>query len=1091
MTCPSCQVDNPEGARFCSNCGTALAARRPVEGERRLVTIMFADVVGSTRLAESVDPEVWAELMNGALGFMIEAVNRYEGTVGRLMGDAILALFGAPVAHEDDAIRAVRAAIDLRDAAASYAEVVAREHGLDFAVRVGVNTGLSVLAMVGDATKAEYTAMGDSANLAARLQALAAPQGILIGPETNALVQHAFHTVATAPQPVKGKAEPLTTYEVIGPRSVQGSARGVAGLASPLVGRDVEVGRLLELLSQARGGHGSLAFLAGDAGLGKSRLVAELRARAEPQTVWQEARGVPYARTEPYHPWRQLFSSGAPDMGAGMKRRGDSADTELDDSAAAITRMLSGAADQQLDSRSLASGGMAARRLTSAISTYLWRLAATATVVVVMEDLHWFDRSSVDLLEAVSEELRDRRVLVLALMRRDRGTPAWDLLQRVLEGSLPAASTTVLEVTPLERGAAVSLLGGMLDVQEMPQATRVLILDKAEGNPFYLEEVIRSLIDSGHIVSSDGRWQVATTISEVDVPDTLSGVLSARIDRLPERTRRVALTASVIGRVFDSNLLSAVMREAPAVHPPDLEPDLGTLTTEDLINRLQLADFDYRFKHELTRDAAYRRLLLRRRRELHARVAQELELRHPDRLGELARTLSHHYLMGERWLEGARHGLVAARQAVRLYALPDALASFEAALDALARLDREGAGVPPTGEETARRPIEELYVDTLMGWINTSAIVRSHEDPDRRPRIIARGEEAVARARALGDERRLTGALVALGNVHALSGFPGTGFESLLEAHETAKELGDDQLFLLPFWAATEIMVDDDPAGAVRQFGEVIELARKVGNQGIEAHALGSTALALGRLGRFDEAAATAQLALQVARDSGSIIKQADVNIMVGAAFLDMGRENEAHDHAARGTELASSVKGMECTCIGLQLLGTIERRRRNLVEASDRLVDSIALGKGTAYEAMAYNAKGVLAGTEVLRGLNKTVTAIEQEIDNAEASRDGFGAANLRLELADALVELGLAASAEPHVRQAIQWYSQRLMYPYLIRALRLLAGVLHAAGAEAAAQTARLEADGFAAVLDGPASAVRHSPAPDAAGEQPEVDR
>ena len=362
----------------------------------------------------------------------------------------------------------------------------------------------------------------------------------------------------------------------------------------------------------------------------------------------------------------------------------------------------------------------------------------------------------------------------------------------------------------------------------------------------------------------------------------------------------------------------------------------------------------------------------------------------------------------------------------------------------------------------------QLRVDTLVGWLGTSAIVRQHEDPALRTGIIARAEEAVARARQLGDERRLTAALVALGNAHALSGFPGTGFESLLEAQQTARRLGDDQRFLLPFWAATEIMVDDDPSGAVEQFAAVIDLARKVGNQTIEAHALGTTVMALGRLGRFEEAVATAQAALLVAEASGSVIKKADVNILVGAAYLDMGRVEEAFDHAKLGTELALSVAGKECTSSGLQLLGTIERRRRNLAEASDRLVDSIEVGRGTSYEALAYNAKGLLASTDVLRGVTKSVSAIETEIENAEASKDGLGLANLRLELATALVELGQPAAAEPQVRQAVQWFRQRLMYPYVARALRQLAAVLTMTGDEEGARTAREESQAIATALE-----------------------
>src|SRR5690606_35717237 len=368
--------------------------------------------------------------------------------------------------------------------------------------------------------------------------------------------------------------------------------------------------------------------------------------------------------------------------------------------------------------------------------------------VVLMEDVHWFDRSSVDLLETLAQDLHGRRMLILSLMRPERDTPGWQLLERARAGAAPK-STTVIDLVPLDREAALSQLQGMLGIEDMPSATRELLLAKTEGNPFYLEEVVRSLIDSGHIVRDEGAWRIAAPIREVDVPGTLSGVLSARIDRLPESTRRVALTAAVIGREFASTLLSAVLRDAPTDVPPDIGVDLGTLEAEALIDQLPLADFDYRFKHELTKDAAYQRLLLRRRRELHVRVAQELELRHADRLDQLAGTLSHHYLLGESWLHGAGYGLVAATQAVRLHALTDALESFEAIIAALERSRAGSEAAPATALAADSRRRDELYVDALVGWLGTSATARQHEDPDQRSGIIARAEEAVARARLL------------------------------------------------------------------------------------------------------------------------------------------------------------------------------------------------------------------------------------------------------------------------------------------------------------------------------------------------------
>lgn len=1037
MTCSKCRVENVEGAKFCSNCGTALNTPRPVEGERRVVTILFADVVGSTSLAEQVDPEVWAELMNGALGFMIAAVNRYEGTVGRLMGDAILALFGAPIAHEDDAVRAVLAAVDVRTASAEYAAALKRDYGLDFAVRVGVNTGLSVVTTVGDDTKAEYTAMGDAANVAARLQSLASPQGILIGPETYALVRHAVDTRKRESDSLRGKTETIATYEVLEPKQVAERARGLDGVSSPFVGRKTELRVLGDLLRAADGGHARLAFLVGEAGLGKSRLIAELKERTGGDVLWLEAKGLPYARTSPYHPWRQLLLDQA--------TRGDGAPEWT-----GVLAQLAGGGDERADS-----GGVSAvdaerfaGDIVRAMAQHLERLARTRTVVLVIEDFHWADQASVSLVERIAVTLRDERVLIVLLARPDRTAPAWDLMARAQAGAVTGLSQQpiYMTVSALERGDSKALLDSMLDIEGMPDAVAAKILDKAEGNPFYLEEMLKSLIDSGHIVAEGRSWRAGSQIGDVSLPNTLSAVLSARIDMLAEPTRDVVQTAAVIGRDFGSGLLSAVMRDVARASASDVVPHLTTLTREDLINRVLDVENDYRFKHELTRDAAYQRLLLRRRRELHTYVARELEAQNSRSLPAIAKLLAHHYQLGEQWLDAARHSLTAARQAVRLYAVPESLELFEATLAATDRfksVKSAETGAPDLAadnKEAKEKEAKEMAIDAGVGWVNAATISRFHEDPARRPAVIARGEEAVARARTLDDEFRLVSALVALGNVHILSGFPGAGFGYLGEASDTALRLGDEHLFLQPFWAATERMVDDDPVAAVSQFDRVIALARKVGHKAIEAHALGTKAAALARLGEFAKALESGEQALQAAEESGSTIKMADVNALVGTVYLEMGMADLGTEYGERGADLALSVQGMECACAALHVTGIGEMQRQHLPAANDKLRRSLEYGTGTAFEPWLHNVRISLANTELRAGESAAaVETIEQELAKAEAIHDGFGAANGRLALAEALLARGEAGRAEEQMIKSVQWFRERTMVPYLARALWL----------------------------------------------------
>src|SRR5918999_833267 len=310
MNCPRCQTANQEGARFCLNCAAPLEGPRPMKGERRFVTVLFADVVDSTRMGEQLDPEEVAEIMDGAFAFLNAAVAKYGGTVARLLGDAVLAFFGAPVAHEDDAERAVRAGLDIQAKAKEYAKQIKRNYGVDFEVRVGINTGLAVLAAVGDEIKTEYTAMGDTTNLAARMQSAAKPGTVLISADTYHLVKQLFEVKPRGATKVKGKSTHIETYEVLAPKTVPGRVRGLEGVTSPLVGRDAEVQSMQENLEGLFAGQGAFVAVVGEAGLGKSRLIAAVRklVNTDPQhqVVWLEGRAISYGQTMIYYPWQQV-----------------------------------------------------------------------------------------------------------------------------------------------------------------------------------------------------------------------------------------------------------------------------------------------------------------------------------------------------------------------------------------------------------------------------------------------------------------------------------------------------------------------------------------------------------------------------------------------------------------------------------------------------------------------------------------------------------------------------------------------------------------------------------------------------------------
>ena len=863
----------------------------------------------------------------------------------------------------------------------------------------------------------------------------------------------------------------------------------------------------------------------GEAGLGKSRLLSELAASLGSEAGWFEGRAISYARNAPLHPWQELLNAtlGLPegsDRAAFSERLtklhfGADEDPERPPWFALLSLLLGLENGTEL-AATATSADEASRTMAQAVANHLRRLARDRPLVLVLDDLHWADQASIGLLESLARTLSDERIVILCPLRPDRHVPSWALLERVETGSFKgaAARLTLIRLQPLSAGDARSLISELLGLEMLPSSTSSTILTKAEGNPLFLEEVVHSLIDSGHITLDGDTWSFSEEIRAVNVPDTLAGVLSARIDRLQPRTRDVAQTAAVIGRYFGSRLLAAVMHDSADIEPSrDIGPELETLTLEDLVNRTEPdSEVDYRFKHELTKDAAYERLLLKRRKQLHGLVADEIVVLRGDRGAEFAKDLAHHYRLAERWFEAANWSLVAARSAKAMYSLPESLKLAEGALEAIERLQEERAGGgsdtgPVTtaaanassddeggnadrdggdrgaGQLTTSPQDERSLEAQVLGELVSLGIkMRLHEDPERRARQLELAQRAVDLAKELGDKHLLVTSLVNLGNIYVLSGFPMSGFDPLLQAHDLSLELGSDNLFLLPFWVATEILLDDAPRRAAEQFDEVIELARKVGNKDIEAHALGTKTAALARLGKFAEATALGEQALAAAEASGSVIKRADVALLVGASLLDMGRSDQGLEHIERGTELALSVSGMQCACSGLYLLGEGQIAGNRLPEAVGNLQQSLDYALDSGYESLLHNVRASLAGVRFLSGDTKAIEAIEQEIDNAESLKDGYGAARARMTLAQALLSVDRAARAEGHARRAIQWFEERGMTPYSLKAHGILLDILKtmndkAGAAEAVREIERLQdliewPDERSALLGGPPS-------------------
>jgi class 3 adenylate cyclase/tetratricopeptide (TPR) repeat protein len=1053
LTCPKCGFSNPETAKFCSNCGNPLEQARAIEGERKFATILFADVARSTSIAEQLDPEDWAVVMNGAFGFMNAAVSKYGGTVSRLMGDAVLALFGAPVAHEDDAERAVRAGLEIQDAAMEYAKAVKQKHGFDFDLRVGINTGTAVLAFVGDAVKTEYTAMGDAANVAARLQSAAEPGTVLISADTHRLVHSLFDFKPRGAIEMKGKSAPVDSYEVIGVRAVPGKARGLEGLESAMVGRDKDIGLLRDRYAALKDGRGAAVAIIGEAGLGKSRLVAELRKLhdAAPQEVnWLEARGISFGMSIPYYPWRALGRQliGASEM--------DAAPVVREKIAAFVTRLGLRTTDIPYYETLLAVDSEESRRaLVSLASETVINGVAGAVVncikiaihagggvrphVIVMDDLHWSDSATLELIAQVATLVGYEPLLLLAVLRPDRRAPSWQLVDRL--GASLGDSFARIDLEPLDASASRELLGNLLQIEDLPERVRAQILERSEGNPFYLEEVLRSLIDGGEVVYENGHWRATKGIVDATIPETLAGVLSARIDRLPEQTKRVAQTASVIGRVFQHRVLQMVCGEGPIPERIEhVEPHIATLSYEQLVReRARDPEREYIFKHALTCEAAYGLLLKSRRRELHARAGQAIEALFPDRRDELAPMLAMHFTEADDIERGLLYAQRAAENARKLFASREELEHRDRVLALIDRLPTTTAGDK---------------IDAIVQW----AVVRHRVN--RYDGVIPRLEEAISLARELGDKRRLAMALSWIGNIYMVTGFPGNSFPYITEAQALAEETGEESLMLLPLFAATWSLVDRDPAGAITSLDEVIRLAREQNAFDVQGHAMTYKGVALARLGRFEEARMEVEAALELAPHAGSPVKEADIHIGAGMAYYELGEVEKGITYSRIGAEGAFRVNGLQCACAGYFGVGRGEMEKRNFDAALGDLSKSLTLITDSPMEAYANQIKGSLALTQFELGTAASIADLRAAIQAAYDFGDEYTGVTLSQKLAQVLMRLGQFDEAVSLLEGAMQFYREREMLPYLQGALELMAMLEEKRGNTIAAAERRAEA-------------------------------
>jgi class 3 adenylate cyclase/tetratricopeptide (TPR) repeat protein len=707
-----------------------LASRAALEGERKQVTILFADLKDSTELIRDLDPEAAQQLLDPALRHMMEAVHRYEGTVNQVLGDGIMALFGAPIAHEDHAIRACYAALAMQAAMREYSEEVRRAHGLEMRIRVGLNSGEVVVRTIGNDLHMDYSAVGQTTHLAARMEQLATPGSIRLTAATLRLAEGLIRVDALGPVPVKGLAEPIEVFELVGASAIRRRLQAAAARGlTRFVGRGREIEALCQALDRAGVGHGQVVAVVGEAGVGKSRLAYEFvhSHRTEGWLVLESA-SVSYGKATPYFPIIDLLKRYAHveehDDARTIRAKVTGQVLTLDDTLQEIIPALLSLLDALPEDSSFQKLDPPQRRQRTldGLKRVLLRESQAQPLVLVFEDLHWIDTETQALLDGLVESLPTARLLLLVNYRPDY-QHSW--------GS--KTYYTQLRLDPLPPVSADELLQGLLGDDPSLAPLKRLLVARTEGNPFFLEESVRTLVETRVLAGEPGDYHLAKPLDSLQAPATVQAVLAARIDRLPSEEKRLLQTAAVIGTDVFLPLLQAIT-ELPEA---GLHGGLAHLQAAEFLYEMRLfPEREYTFKHALTHEVAYGSLLQERRRALHTRIVEALETLAGDRLAEHVERLAHHALRGEVWKKALAYCRQAGEKAMARSAYRDAVGSFEQALSALPHL-------PET------RATREQAVDLRLAL--RSALLPFGDSGA----ILAYLREAEALAEALDDPRRL------------------------------------------------------------------------------------------------------------------------------------------------------------------------------------------------------------------------------------------------------------------------------------------------------------------------------------------------
>jgi len=993
MKCPECQFENREGAKFCGKCGhkfeltcsgcgaknqfdnnfcdecgydlakpkkapaldyskpqsytpkyladKILTTRSSIEGERKLVSVLFADVANYTALSEKLDPEEVHQIMDGCFKILMDEIHRHEGTINQFTGDGIMALFGAPLSHEDHAQRACYAALSIQKALENYSDKIKQDYGLNFKMRIGLNSGTVVVASIGDDLRMDYTAVGDTTNLAARMESKAEPGGILLSEATHKLVKDFFEFYPLGKVEVKGKDKSQEAYKLIKAGEIETRIEAsVAKGLTKFVGRKNSMPALREPFERMLSGSGQVVGIVGEAGVGKSRFLLEfINQLPQGKYTYLEGRCLHYGSEMIYLPVIEILRSyfeikeGDQEIVIKDKLKGkiQQLDQRLSVSIPPFQELLSVTVDDekylQLDP------GQKKTRIFEAIRDLFLRESEQKPLVLAIEDLHWIDKTSEDCISYLIDWLANARILLILLYRLEYNHN-W--------GS--KSYYTKIGLTQLSSVSSLQLVQAILEGGEVVPELKELVLSRSGNNPLFVEELIHSLRENGTIQKKNHQYLLTLNASDIHVPDTIQGIIAARIDRIEERLKRVIQVASVIGREFAFRILQTIMgmRE-------ELKSHLLNLQGLEFISQKRLfPELEYVFKHALTQEVAYNSLLQKHKKEIHKNIGNAIEDLYPSRLEEFYELLAYHFEQAEIHDKAIHYLIRAANRARAIYANYEAIAFYRRATKQLSLLPRKEGGLYEEWRKIAAQIYESLAETLELTGQHSEAL-----DTYEIALINISKDDSIWRAHL----HRKTG------NVWREQ----RRYEEAQRAYDLAEiSLGKETTGLAQEWWQAWIETQSDRMWLhywQANFHQIAELAEKArpaveqyGTPDLRSRFFQGLVIMAQRRDRYvisEETMAYAHAALESLRKSGKPNTIALAQFALGFNHLWRGELNEAEEYLQTALKLAERIGDVVVQSRCLTYLTILYRKRVQLEEVQHYM--SRALDVATAGNMLEY----------------------------------------------------------------------------------------------------------------------------------------